>query len=193
MTRITDENMLGLHQRSGHKMKQRWHDIHGPGDMPPSLLLFLQNGRCFAGAPGDLLEQALAAGVTMGEAIKVGAGLLCSRSESPPRLLCFAHEAYYREAAADSPAMEEVRQIQRGDMKEDFMTNPNSSVSESVVTHLALWTGDDIEMGTVVEPFHYDDGGQLIFGEPLVRAEGATNEGDLVDNIRDLFKVLHDG
>ena len=109
-----------------------------------------------------------------------------------PVLITVGSEGYVDVADEEGELSVEVR---RGEMANDFMTNPASKIREAVF--IAVCQDDMVggtEMVQITAPFSYDDGLQLVWHERIVYADDDENfvGGELSDVMRNAFTATEE-
>lgn len=97
--------------------------------------------------------------------------------DTPIESVWFAIEGYQRSVTEG-----ELRQHQRGDLEQDFKTNPNSNVHEILQTYI-VETGPlgTAEWSRCTSGVHKDDGGRLVWDEPEIVTSDDTESPILQD------------
>lgn len=86
---------------------------------------------------------------------------------APIESIWLAVEGYSIEGDHADEVMSET--YMRGDMERDFKTNPASNVIERLTTYLVETSSTGLaEWARVTSAFHKDDGGRIVWHEPLV-------------------------
>lgn len=90
----------------------------------------------------------------------------------PIESIWLACEGYSAEDLTD----EEAANIQRGDLQHDYETNPASKVLERLTTYQVETSSTGLaEWGRVTSAFHKDDGGRIVWHEPLIHTSEDTD------------------
>ena len=154
----------------------------GPDDIVPSMLVQFKDGCWYAGRPRGPHEGEL--GQLVGQSI---VAIWLEHRRDPLHSITFVMEGH----AAFGMREEQLPSYQRGDFARMYSEDPDSGVTEVIITSYYEWT-TKLEVAMIIHPYHYDDGGKLVWDEPLFQ-EGNDNQGYVVDCIRAAWRrTLHE-
>jgi hypothetical protein len=154
-------------------MKEQLVADKGIQDLPPFMLVLTDAGESFFGNPGPGLEDALAIGTRMGDVL--AASVMSLRGDHDMvklRRMMMVTEGFAR-VGTDEGAL---RAVEHGDLARDYATNPNSDVTEMLMTNMWEYINDQIVFHVWTTQFHYTDGGVIVWGEEWGPAD---TDGDL--------------
>jgi hypothetical protein len=181
MTMYDQDQLLQIHA-AARKHKEHMWTHHGERDTVPVIALhFDYDGETRSvDVPHDDIQSALNNDITVGQIVAAIFGTMPQPLLNKLDELWMCVDAYteVRGSLDDLP--------QRGDMREDFRTNPATNVSETLITIVA---SDDRCGGCNIQEVnqHYtvSDGGVMIWGTPESRDDGG---GAVIEAIKAGFR-----
>lgn len=109
---------------------------------------------------------------------------------TPIEGIWLACEGYGLEADDADPSVN-IDEIVRGDLQRDYETNPESKVYERLTTYQVETGSTGLgEWGRVTSGFHKDDGGRIVWHEPIVNTSDDTDlpsDRDGYDRLLDIM------
>lgn len=95
---------------------------------------------------------------------------------TPMESIWFAVEGYSIEG--DDLDLAELENYQRGNLERDFKTNPASKVIERLTTYMVETSSTGLaEWARVTSAFHKEDGGKIVWHDPLIHTSEETQLG----------------
>lgn len=204
------EQLIEFHEQIRTVKEHLWYDHQEP-DMPPILTVRWRdmepqsvNVLLVGGMIEVLHEQMRARGiksrindVPMGAPLVLWSCLgamadgvqLPGVDETPPKgtpmeSIWMACEGYGLESNDEA----EMANVQRDDLKKDFETNPESTVLETLTTYQVETSSTGLaEWGRVTSLFHKDDGGRIVWHEPMVHTSEDEVPDQGFDNLLDIM------
>jgi hypothetical protein len=177
---LEQEQVQEIHSELCELKAHCW-DEHKQRDINPQIQIVYKSGRGWA-----VDENLIAAGMNSG--MTVGA-LLDSLLNTMPKEMSHHLEAVYVGVDAYTNCYDTLDSAEaKGDLKEEFSTNPASTVKESIITTIASddrCGGCDIQ--TVVQTYTIGDGGVLQWDDQMNLDEAATG-GHVQDVLAKMFK-----
>lgn len=173
-----EERLLGIHADLRQMKEHRWKE-HGERDMPP--LIAFHFGDQGASLPEREITKALSDGFTLGQIIETAFKMM------EPELLQLLDSVWIGTDGHGRISKEPLpTEYERGDLRDDFETNPASDVTEILITLTAtddLCGGCDIQH--VIQPYTVTDGGVIQWGEPITAgADGGQVSSVLKEHFR---------
>lgn len=188
------DHLRSIHDRSSHKAKELLVHLHGPGDLGIRVFLGFEDGCHYGGEPGPKSDQfAGDDGNFMWQLLKTSVGLLYHRHGHVPVDHMFVTCEGYMKFKEDGEI--DLGQYERGDFEKEFRDNPATDIKEVLMTHvLDTDAVGQPWIGSVIEPYHYDDGGVLCWGTVFTTTPESDNQGKglLVEALIDIWRMTHD-
>jgi hypothetical protein len=170
---IREKDLRKLHTQLAISAKNEY-TKRGPTDVPPLLVVQFDDGCVYVGMLVDV-EDGLNPGMVA--ALSTKALWIEHRGElSSVTLILEGYAKLY----ADE---EELAIHQSGDYARQYADDPDSGVTEIISTSYFEWENDHLACSIVTHPFHYDDGGKLVWGEPIVGIDQEAG-GRVVESFR---------
>lgn len=158
------------------RMKEQLVADKGIADLAPLVIVKTDTEDSFFGHCGPGLQDALAAGTRMGDVLAASIMTLRGEHDMIPLSRMMLVIEGYAKIGADPEAMAAV---EHGDLVKDFTTNPDSDVSETLMTNLWSYQNGDIVFELWITSFRYTDGGVLVWDQEF--GPMTDGEGDLPD------------
>lgn len=169
-----------LHMRA-RQMKEALVAKEGIQDLAPFMVVTTDDNETYFGHCNIGMEAALQGGVRMGDILAASVTTLRLQHGNVPVLrMMLVVEGYCRQVAVTAPdeAHARVQATQHGDLEKDYQTNPDSDVSEMLMTNIWHYHSDhDIVFEMHGTAFHYTDGGVLVWDEDLAPPDSGTVDG----------------
>lgn len=177
---MNEQQVRSLHQRSSHVVKEKVvRRARGPADIGMRAMIRFTDGCTFGGAPGPETDSGDTA-QTWGLLIVSAKVCWLQHGKVPMDFFLVTSEGYVR--TSDAPPTN----MQRGDMQREYETNPDTDVSEMLMTN----TFQRDEAWLVVEPYTYGDHGELQWGPLSVNELQENDQGLTLDLIRGLWEEI---
>ena len=154
------------------QMKEQLIATHGIQDLAPFMVVLTDDNVTAFGHCGPEMEEALGNGVRMGDILTTSIATLRARhNDIPLKRMMFVVEGYSRGFSVEAQSMKEAREqaeaIAHGDLAKDYADNPDSDVCEVLMTNIWNYEHGRIQFQLWVSPFHYTDGGVIVWGEDV--------------------------
>ena len=159
----------------------------GERDVPPQLAVLFDGREELEPVPDWILSKAYRKTGTVGGAVSL---VLRGIAERWPgftkyRMVMLATDGYAREGDKD------MEMPERGDLGEDFRSNPATDVTECMTLTVAT---DDlvggVELAMAQMPYVVTDGGVMDFKEPTYMLDSDNVGGDVADQLRAVFHAV---
>lgn len=182
---MNEEQVRLAHQRSSHAAKVALVDRDGPGDLGMRVLLRFRDGCFYIGHPGEMTARFTSGpdDATIWQVLATSIKLLWhNHGQVPATQLLVTTEGYMKVL----PERTELEGYGHGDFQQEFAQNPDSDISEVLMTHVV----DRAGISSCIEPYHYDDGGVIVFGELQVMTEQTEQGGAMADALRHVWQEV---
>lgn len=160
-----------LHQQA-KEMKEAMVRKSGIVDLAPFMVVMTDNNHSYFGHCGEGMSDALEAGARMADI--VGASILGLRADIGMmnlRRMMLVVEGFTETV----PDRATARALPHGHLSEDYANNPDSTVSEVLMTNIWDYHDGKIDFTLWLTKFRYTDGGVLVWDEDQ---EPLRDEGD---------------
>jgi hypothetical protein len=162
-------------------MKEQLIAAKGIQDLAPFMVVLTDDDETVFGHCGPEMEQALGDGVRMGDILAASVMTLRTGLHGTPlKRMMLVVEGYSRAMTTTGRTAEEAREraqaIEHGDLAKDYADNPDSDVCEVLMTNIWNYQNGSIRFQLWCSPFHYTDGGVIVWGEDMGPLGDETQE-----------------
>jgi hypothetical protein len=153
----------------------------GPDDLDAMLFIQFEDGCSYVGQRRHGNETI---GMGVGQSM---VALWLEHGRDPFKRIFLVLEGHAKTGVPEA----ELADYQRGDLARMYADDPASDIVELVITSCFEWEDDKLQTSLILHPYHYDDGGVLVWDEPSYASE--DQQGLIAESIGGAWRHTRHG